>query len=348
MIYSVGSRVRFINTGYEGTVTEMLGDDMLSVLLDDGDEIPAFEEDLMRVEDYRAQLRNKLPVKAKVVKGKIEKQAEKPNIPEFESPYAILKSLGIQLAFEALYKADGLIANFKIYLINDLQYDALYSFNFMLGNQSKLSSNGKLPATAYAELGVIPFDYLNDSPTVEVECWQVTTQGSGKKQYKKLKIKAKQFFKKVKTAPLLNIPVYHYIIFESLEPPQPTEDDLKTYTRQHNKPNYSLSDLRRYDTHSVTALANFDPELDLHIEKLTDKWQKMSNADILRLQLKTFDAYLNKAIEIGVPRVYVIHGLGKGRLRDEIASRLIRHPQVETFKNEYHPRYGYGATEVVL
>lgn len=348
MIYSVGSRVRFINTGYEGIVTEMLGDDMLSVLLDDGDEIPAFEEDLMRVEDYRAQLRNKPPVKAKVVKGKVDKPAQKPEIPEFESPYAILKSLGIQLAFEALYKSDGLIGSFKIYLINDLQYDALYAFNFLLGTQPKLKSNGKLPGTSYIELGEIPFDYLNESPTVEIESWQVTTQGTGKHQSKKLKIKAKQFFKKIKTAPLLNIPVYHYVIFESLEPPLPPEEDLKSYTKEHNKKNYSLSDLRRYDTHSVTALANFDPELDLHVENLTDNWQKMSNADILRLQLKTFDLYLSKAIEIGVPRVYIIHGLGKGRLRDEIASRLIRHPQVETFKNEYHPRYGYGATEVVL
>ncbi len=348
MIYAVGSRVRFINTGYEGVVTEILGGDMLSVLLDDGDEIPAFEEDLMRIEDYRASLRNKPPIKAKVVKGKVEKTPEKPEIPEFGSQYAILKSLGIQLGFEALYKADGLIAAFKVYLINDLQYDALYAFNFLLGTQSRLKLNGKLPATSYIELGEIPFDYLNDSPTVELECWQVTTQGSGKQQHKKLKLKAKQFFKKIKTAPLLNIPVYHYVIFESLEPPQSSEDDLKTYTRQHNKPNYSLSDLRRYDTNSVTALANFDPELDLHIENLTNNWEKMSNAEILRLQLRTFDTYLAKAIEIGVPNVFIIHGLGKGRLRDEIASRLIRHPQVETFKNEYHPRYGYGATEIIL
>ena len=74
----------------------------------------------------------------------------------------------------------------------------------------------------------------------------------------------------------------------------------------------------------------------------------MNNAEILRLQLRTFDDYLEKAIRVGVPKVFIIHGLGKGRLRNEIASRLIRHPEVETFKNEYHPRYGYGATEVIF
>jgi len=87
--------------------------------------------------------------------------------------------------------------------------------------------------------------------------------------------------------------------------------------------------------------SNFNPEIDLHAEHLTDRWHKMNNAEILRLQLNAFDSYLHKAAQVGVPRVFIIHGLGKGRLRDEIASRLIQHPEVETFKNEYHPRYGF-------
>jgi dsDNA-specific endonuclease/ATPase MutS2 len=44
----------------------------------------------------------------------------------------------------------------------------------------------------------------------------------------------------------------------------------------------------------------------------------------------------------------VIHGLGKGKLKNEIATRLINHPEVKTFKNEYHPKYGFGATEIIF
>jgi len=40
--------------------------------------------------------------------------------------------------------------------------------------------------------------------------------------------------------------------------------------------------------------------------------------------------------------------IGKGRLRNEIASRLVQMPEVKTFKNEYHPNYGFGATEVIF
>jgi len=63
---------------------------------------------------------------------------------------------------------------------------------------------------------------------------------------------------------------------------------------------------------------------------------------------KHFDRFIDKAIRLGVPRVYVIHGIGKGKLKNMIASRLIQIPEVQTFKNEYHPRYGWGATEVIF
>ena len=349
MIFAIGSRIRFIHTGYEGVVTAILDDDMLSVLLDDGDEIPAFEDDLMRIEDYRAQLKNKVPVKAKVIKGKQEKEPPKPDRPKIEAQYAILKSLGIQLAFEAQYKLDGSTSDYIIYLINDTQYDALYSFSLNLGTLHKMKSNGKIGSVSYIELGKIPFDYLNELPAIDMECWQVTTEGTGKKLHKTFKIKAQQFFKNIRTAPILNIPVHHYVIFDSFETKEKKEEDLKTYTKKNNKPSTKhMQSLNRIDQHSVSAFAHFDPEIDLHVEKLTERWQKMNNAEILRLQLNTFDTYINKAINVGVPRVFVIHGLGKGRLRDEIASRLILNPDVSTFKNEYHERYGYGATEIIF
>ena len=349
MIFATGSRVRFIHTGYEGVVTAILEDDMLSVLLDDGDEIPAFEDDLIRIEDYRAQLLNKPPIKAKVVQGKKEKGLQKPDRPKIEAQYSILRSLGIQLAFETQYKSDGSTSDYKMYLLNDTKYDALYSFSLHLGPVLKMKSNGKIDALTYIELGQIPSDYLNELPIIDVDCWQVTTEGTGKKLQKTLKLKAQQFFKKIKTAPLLNIPVHHYVLFETFDVDERKEDDLKTYTKKNNRPSTKhMQHLGRYDKHNVSAFANFNPEIDLHIENLSDRWKKMNRAEILRLQLDTFETYLSKAIHIGVPRVFIIHGLGKGRLRDEIASRLILHPDVETFKNEYHERYGYGATEVVF
>jgi dsDNA-specific endonuclease/ATPase MutS2 len=42
------------------------------------------------------------------------------------------------------------------------------------------------------------------------------------------------------------------------------------------------------------------------------------------------------------------HGLGEGKLRTAIARRLKEMHEVSAYKNEYHPKYGWGATEVIF
>ena len=103
-----------------------------------------------------------------------------------------------------------------------------------------------------------------------------------------------------------------------------------------------------YSPHDVTAFANFNIELDLHLENLTHNAQKLTSSEKVRLQLRRFEEHMEEAIRLGVERVFIIHGLGKGKLRNAIASRLITMPEVKTFKNEYHPKYGWGATEVIF
>jgi Smr domain/Domain of unknown function (DUF2027) len=348
MLFAKGSRVRLNHTGDEGTVTDLLDNGMVNVLLDDGDEIPVFEEDLTRIEDYRAVLSSKPPVKAKVVKGPSEKRTPQPDRPQAQPQYSILKSLGIQLAFEPRFRLDGSTEKYNIHLINDTKYAVLFTFSLYLGKVLKLKSNGKIDSATTFALGELLFDYLNEGPEVQFECWQVTTLGTGKKLSKTLKIKPQQFFKKVRTAPILNLRVHHYILFENLDDLPKKEEDLQTYTKRNSRPLKYTTNSGNFDKHDVSELANFIPEIDLHINSLTSKYEGLSNAEKIRIQLHHFDEFIEKGIRLGVPRVFVIHGLGKGKLRDEIATRLLQNPDVETFKNEFHPRYGFGATEVVF
>ena len=59
-------------------------------------------------------------------------------------------------------------------------------------------------------------------------------------------------------------------------------------------------------------------EVDLHIEKLTDNWKSMDNFEKLTLQIKTFEKYLELAIAHHQNSMIAIHGIGSGKLRDEI------------------------------
>jgi dsDNA-specific endonuclease/ATPase MutS2 len=69
---------------------------------------------------------------------------------------------------------------------------------------------------------------------------------------------------------------------------------------------------------------------------------------ILDLQLKTFEKYYELAVHHHQHNLIVVHGLGSGRLRDEIHERLRRKKEVSSFVNQYHPSFGYGATEILF
>ena len=86
--------------------------------------------------------------------------------------------------------------------------------------------------------------------------------------------------------------------------------------------------------------------VDLHIEKLTDNWERLSNFEILTSQLNNFEKYYELAVAHHQPTLIVIHGIGEGRLRNEIHDKLKLKKEVKSFVNQFHPLYGFGATEI--
>ncbi|HNN32341.1 MAG TPA: Smr/MutS family protein, partial [Chitinophagaceae bacterium] len=81
-------------------------------------------------------------------------------------------------------------------------------------------------------------------------------------------------------------------------------------------------------------------------EKLSDSWKHLSNFEILTLQLNEFEKWYNIAIANKLPSFIVIHGVGKGKLKDEIHEILKSKKEVKNYINQYDARFGYGATEI--
>jgi len=88
--------------------------------------------------------------------------------------------------------------------------------------------------------------------------------------------------------------------------------------------------------------------IDLHAEKLIDNPNLLDSMQILDLQLKTFDKFLEEASVHGLKQLIVIHGVGKGKLKEEIHEVLRYRKDVTSFVNRLHPQFGYGATEIFL
>ena len=349
MLFAIGTKVRFRYTGESGLITAQLDDGMLQVRLnnDPDMEIPAFEEDLVRDTEAEPVLAG-----AKFIAGKKESKPAPPPRREIKGQYLILKPRGVQLAFEPMPGRDGNVSRYKAWLINDTPTEFLFELELFTAKETILEEEGKLPATTALELGDLLYDDLSDLPEVEVAIRRITTAGPEVPLTRGLRIRPKQFFNSLNTAPILNVPAYHFLLFDSFEQPEnkQPDTDLRDYTRQNvrERRNVREPDNGWFKPFDVTEFAHFEPEIDLHIENLVNGYAKIDPGEILRIQMRHFEGFLEKAIRLGVPRVFVIHGVGEGKLRDAIAARLRAHPAVAKFKNEYHAKYGYGATEVIF
>ena len=350
MILPIGAKVRFLSSGELGVVTEQIDEQMVGVYVSAWDmEIPVAKEDLALTEPEKYPgLRQAVSAPSKPAPAR---QPASAPVPARASLHAVTDT-GVQLAFDAVLKGDGTPASYRIFLLNDTTWDIIYTMLLYVGDAQRFDRNGKLSAGAVVELGSLAFDELNDSPEVQADCWRITTDGTGGKHEKDLKIKPKVFFGKLQQAPLLNKPAHVLPLFEKLDGERSSSgngEDLRAYSKRHAPPAKVLIQAPdERNKHEVREVAEFSPELDLHIEKLVPDASHLNNAEIIQLQLRVFEDYMAKAHRLGFERVFIIHGMGKGRLKDAIASRLIRMPEVLTFKNEYHPKYGYGATEVVF
>src|SRR5690606_14127462 len=65
-----------------------------------------------------------------------------------------------------------------------------------------------------------------------------------------------------------------------------------------------------------------EKQIHLHIEKLAKYHDLMSNSEMLKLQMETFEKNLNYAIATGMDEITFIHGIGNGVLRRELHKYL--------------------------
>jgi hypothetical protein len=186
----------------------------------------------------------------------------------------------------------------------------------------------------------VDFEEISDSPRFDFE-FSLANPDKKKAPFfeTSLKLKGKQLFKKIEEIQLKNEPTFAYPVFETY--PDKVEEEKVDLSSLGN------AGFRVYDASRVREY--MEPArsvVDLHIDKLTDSWKHMSNFDMLTLQLKTFEKYFDLALSHHQSSLIIIHGVGSGKLKEEIHDILKLKKEVKSFINQYHNQYGYGATEI--
>lgn len=333
MKYQPGDKIIVLLTEEEGKVVEIMNEKMVLIEVK-GVKFPAYMDQIdfpyfkMFSEKIKAE-------KKKVFIDNVQKEKAIPKVKEGN---------GIMLSFIPVFDKDifddDIVEKFKLYLVNQNETAYTFTYNLMIGGVSDFQLKNTIEPLTDFYLHNVKFEDLSDSPRFDFE-FALKEPDKKKAPYYEtsLKIKAKQLFKKIEEIQLKNEPGFSYLLLDNY--PDRVEEDKVDLGRLGN------AGFRIYDAGRIKQ--NLEPArsvVDLHIEKLTDSWKHLTNFEILSMQLKAFEKYYELAVAHYQPSLTIIHGVGVGKLRDEIHEILKAKKEVKSFVNQYSNLYGYGATEI--
>ena len=333
MKYQPGDKILVLLTDEEGTGVEIMNEKMVLIEVK-GVKFPAYTDQIdfpyfkMFSQKFKAE-------KKKVFIDQVQKEKFIPKTKEGN---------GVRLSFLPVYDKDifddDIVEKFKLYLVNQNETAYTFTYNLMIGGESNFQLKNTIEPLSDFYLHNVKFEELSDSPRFEFE-FALKEPDKKKAPYfeTSLKIKAKQLFKKIEEIQLKNEPGFSYLLLD--EYPGRVEETKVDLSRLGN------AGFRMYDANNIKQ--HLDPArtvVDLHIEKLTDSWKHLTNFEILTMQLKAFEKYYELAVAHYQSSLTIIHGVGAGKLRDEIHDILRLKSEVKSFVNQYSQQYGYGATEI--
>lgn len=335
MKFQIGDKVLVLHSNEEGEVVDIINDKMVMVEIRDV-RFPAYIDQLDF--PYFKRFTEKKLVPAKKEKKYVEDIRKEKTLPKER----VVDGVWISFLpkFETDEFGDDVVETLKIYLIN--RTEQAYNFAYRLQFFGKVDFELKNEVLPFTDFYVhdIPFADMNDSPTFSIEFSLPRPEKLKAEFYEtNLRLKPKQLFDKIEEIQRKGEATFAYRLFETYPNRQEEEKlDLGKLAAKGMKV-YDLKDVRKHLPPARTVV-------DLHIEKLSDNWERMSNMEILDIQLREFEKWYELAIAHRQPSLIVIHGVGKGVLRNEIHDILRMKREVKSFVNQYHPSFGYGATEI--
>jgi Smr domain len=334
MKYQVGDIVLLLHSNEEGEIIDIINDKMVTVDVK-GVKFPVYMDQIDF--PYYKRFTEKKAFQPKKEKKYIDDVRK-------EKAEKVVRTIdGVWLTFLPVMSmdefGDEVIDELKLHLVNHTEKAYRFDYKQAFFGKPEFELKNTIHPFEDFYLHDIPFEDMNDNPIFEFE-FSLGTPEKTKAEIctASLKLKAKQIFTRIEEIRTKNEATFSYRLFD-IYPDKVSEEktDFGEFTGKYNV--YNAAGARQH-------LEPARSVIDLHIEKLTDNWQHMSNLEIINMQLKTFEKYYDLALAHLQPTLIVIHGVGSGRLRDEIHDLLKLRKEVKTFVNQYDPRFGYGATEI--
>ncbi|MGV3703949.1 MAG: Smr/MutS family protein [Arcticibacter sp.] len=313
MEFKLGEFVRFVDERMEGYVTRIISNDMIGVTGEDDFEIPVLTTKVTRVHGHKyADAAQQFEAEAPVSSETFEKK-------------------GI---FLAVVPDPNKASVVHFHLVNDTSFQLLVTLVTDKAGTSKGEFAGSIQAHSAVEIYSTNLSDMSIWPEFIIRGLYFSKSGveiPEAIQYTE-KFRARDFAGAKKKVARLNKEAWVFRI---------DEDEL-VIDAEKLKESFFKPVAEKKVVEKPSA------EIDLHIEKLRDDYQFLSNTEILKIQMDHYKKALDAAIVHKLPSITFIHGIGNGTLKQEIHKTLGRNNQVKTFLDARKEKFGYGATEVIL
>lgn len=317
---NVGDKVRMLRGREEGIVTRIIDQKLIEIEIEDGFQIPVLKSEVVPVAREEASYFKRE-----------QQQPQSPTPPAAKQPGASLE--GHFVAFKPLN--DRLLS---IHLINNTEDIILYSILEEKEGSYTSVLSGHLKARQAHKFKEADMQQFDEWPIWHIRILLHPNHPVDEMPapiHQRLHPKASSFFKSMRETPVLNSKSYLIPLGAASKLPPATVQNLQE----------KLTNPRE---DAAPAPQRVPTEVDLHLEKLVDDPKKVAAAEILPLQLETFEKVLDRAIASGMDEITFVHGVGNGTLRKEIHRRLGNLNTIAWFKDAQKEKWGYGATVVRL
>lgn len=319
---NIGDKVRLIHGKEEGVIRKILSGGEVEIEIEDGFRIPVLLKEVVLVSPVEAQRMTK---QTKSVSSVNELPVSRVS--------GVFSDKGIFIAFEPVNDREV-----TVQLINNTDWILPYTATSQQQGNSLGLSCGIMEARTSTKITELFIKDFESWPLLVIQLL-FFRQGAGNKKepfHYKLRCRANTFFNKKSKAPVINKDAYLYQI--------DTDSNVNAGTLKE----VMEEGPSRLQTKPDIKLEMAASEVDLHIEKLTDDFAKLTGKQIMDLQLSVFENSLEKAIATGLEQITFIHGIGSGALKNALHKALGSHANVSYFKDAQKEKFGYGATLVVL
>ncbi len=344
-----GDFVKMIYTEEVGQVVGWLDGETLIVEIE-GVEFPVFTAHIVKTAPPKDKT---TPVKSPP-KNRHQRAADTLKAMGLRNEIDDLPDQGIHCLLQPFNDVDGDIKYFNIHLHNDTGKPFSFTYTCNLKNQAPYTFSKEMGGRSTMIVHSLEFDQLNDKPVLSFDFTLLKSLPKKQKSFSKVyKPKAKLVLQPTRHIAIVDAYVYRHTLFAQL--PAKHKVAKKTVRSiDHELLNEKIQENQRSSNHPETiqvprTFVNLKERIvDLHFEQLAKKYGYMPKRFILEQQLKHFEQELKMAISNEEDRMIVIHGLGKGRLKDEVFKMLQAYEEVCGIRNDYDPRFGFGATKILF